>query len=285
MRPQHQLRALISLLICLIAISARASGQHRDTSNKSANALAAESQEKAQATPTAVKPSPPRYMEVGKSSRGRPINATIFGTGKRMVIVLGGIHGNEQSGVVLANALIATLWRESIPSDLTLIIVPQVNPDGVIESTRVNGRGVDINRNFPSKSWRSDYPDLSHYPGTAPASEPETQAVIKLLERYPPDLLITFHAALGCMNWDGPGETYARVMAFLNTYPLCRYLGYETPGSLGTYAGIDRSVPTVTIELRGVDSGQLVKENLPAVRAAIGFFSTTKQSPKTISTK
>lgn len=217
-----------------------------------------------------------RYFEVGKSARGRSIQASIHGNGEKRVIVLAAIHGDEQATAVVAKALAATLQREPLPGGPTVIIVPEVNPDGLVEGTRVNGGRVDINRNFPSTSWRSDYPDEKHYPGKEPASEPETRAIINLLKHYPPDLLITLHAALGCMNWDGPGEEIAALMARANGYALCPYLGYETPGSLGTYAGVDGRIPTVTIELRAVTDGEVVQENLPALRAALARFSNAE---------
>ncbi len=217
-----------------------------------------------------------RYLELGKSVRGRNITASVHGNGAKRVIVLAAIHGDEQATAVVAKALAATLQRDPLASGPEIIIVPEVNPDGLVDATRVNAAGVDINRNFPSSSWRSESQDEKHYPGKEPASEPETRAVINLIKRYPPDLLITLHAALGCMNWDGPGEEIAALMARVNGYELCPYLGYETPGSLGTYAGVDMRIPTVTIELRGLSDGELVQENLPALRAALARFSNVE---------
>lgn len=226
-----------------------------------------------------------RYMEVGKSVRGRTILASVFGNGSKRVIVLGGIHGDEQTSAVLAKALAATLSRDPLAYGPTIIIVSEVNPDGIVDATRVNASGVDINRNFPSSSWRSEYPDANHYPGSEPASEPETRAVIDLIKRYPPDLLITLHSALGCMNWDGPGADTAAMMAGINGYPLCQSLGYETPGSLGTLAGVDMKIPTVTIELRASSAGDVVRENLPALRAALAQLSDTDATPQAVNTE
>lgn len=223
----------------------------------------------------AGKPLRPYYMELGKSVSGRPITAGIYGRGKKRVIVFGGIHGNESDSSIVAKALMGSLSQELL-EQLTIIIVPDVNPDGLFANTRVNARGVDINRNFPSTSWSRDYPDDGQFPGLAPASEPETKAVISLLEKSPPDYIITLHAALGCVNWDGPGEPFARVIANVNGYPLCPYLGYETPGSLGTLMGVDKKLPVVTIELRNSRATELVQENIPALKAVLTYMASSK---------
>lgn len=230
----------------------------------------------AQPSPVTKKAAVPRYLDLGRSARGRTITATVYGKGKRVVMVLGGIHGDEPKTSILARALIATLGRDDVPDGLTVLIVPDVNPDGLMSLTRVNARGVDINRNFPSPSWRCDYPDGRHYPGSSPASESETRAIIKFIERYPPDYVITLHAALGCVNWDGPAADLANVIAPVNGYPLCQSLGYETPGSLGTYTGTDRQIPTVTIELRDSPAGEIVQENLPALRALLAHLASVE---------
>lgn len=226
--------------------------------------------------PVAQKKATPRYIELGKSVKGTPITAAIYGAGKKRVIVFGGIHGNEVDSSILAKALMGSLMQEPVPEELTIIVVPDANPDGLFANTRVNARGVDINRNFPSTSWRAEYPDVNQFPGTVPASEPETLALMNLLETSPPDYIITLHAALGCVNWDGPGESLARVIANVNGYPLCGYLGYETPGSLGTFMGVDKKLPVVTIELRNSKATELVQENLPALKAVLSYMASSK---------
>lgn len=222
------------------------------------------------------KATPPRYIEIGKSVKGSPIAATIYGAGKKRVIIFGGIHGDEQDSSIVAKALMGLLGQEGWPEDLTIIIVPDVNPDALLANTRINARGVDINRNFPSTSWRSDYTYEDQFPGTEPASEPETRAVMNLMETYPPDFIITLHAALGCVNWDGTGEALAHVIADINGYPLCSYIGYETPGSLGTLMGTDKKLPFVTIELRKGRASELVQANLPALKAVLTYIASSK---------
>lgn len=215
----------------------------------------------------------PKYLTLGKTVRGRDITAIIYGSGEKRVLIFAGIHGDEQHTTVLARALAVNINAETLPPNLTVVVVPDVNPDGLMLKTRVNANGVDINRNFPSKTWRAEYVEQRHYPGVKPSSEPETRAVLSLLERYPPHLVITLHAALGCVNWDGPGGSQAQTIASVNGYPLCASLGYETPGSLGLLTGIDQQIPTVTIELRPKGATALVEENLPALLNLLKQFA------------
>lgn len=214
-----------------------------------------------------------KVLEIGRSISGRIISATLNGDAKKYVLVLAGIHGDEPSSVVLAQALASSLEGTPTPSNISVLIVSKVNPDGLISGTRVNARGVDINRNFPTKSWQPDASGKRYYPGKEPASEPETQAIIRLIKKFPPGLLINIHVPLGCVNWDGPAKNIAKIIASSNGYPLRSNIGYPTPGSLGTYAGIERDIPTITLELRAAASAELIEENLPALRAALMHMS------------
>lgn len=186
---------------------------------------------------------------IGYSVRNRAIAAHVFGEGKKKVLMIGGIHGDELSGADLARLLVYSYKSKPANANLTVMIIPEANPDGLIARTRVNSRGVDINRNFPSKSWQPDYEKPRYNPGLNPASEPETKILMKIIESFSPNLIITFHAPLNCVNWDGPAAQLAGILSGFNHYPLCESVGYETPGSLGQFAGKDRQIPVVTIEL------------------------------------
>lgn len=186
----------------------------------------------------------------GRSLKSRPLTAHTFGDGAKRVLMIGGMHGDERSATDLARLLVYSYKSKSVHSSLTLMIAPEVNPDGVAANTRYNARGVDINRNFPSRSWRPEYVEPRYNPGLHPASEPETLALIKLIEEFSPHLIISFHAPLNCVNWDGPAAKYAGRLSELNGYSLCSSLGYETPGSLGQYAGVDKQIPVITLELQ-----------------------------------
>ena len=88
--------------------------------------------------------------------------------------------------------------------------------------------------------------------GDEPASEPETISVMGAVERYQPSRIIAIHSIGGhrhCNNYDGPGRAVATAMGRANGYPVMASIGYPTPGSLGTWAGRERRIATITLEL------------------------------------
>ena len=73
-----------------------------------------------------------------------------------------------------------------------------------------------------------------------------------LVEAVAPVRIITIHSIdrhRFCNNYDGPGRTLATQMAKGNGYPVRSSIGYATPGSFGTWAGRERRIATVTLEL------------------------------------
>jgi hypothetical protein len=169
------------------------------------------------------------------------------------VLLVGGIHGDEYSSVTIVFKWMRTLdahhsglfhWR----------IVPLLNPDGLLreESRRMNANGVDLNRNFPMPEWETaaqDYwinrtnRDPRRYPGERALSEPETQWLVDQIDEFNPDVIVTVHAPHGVVDYDGPHDgPYKLGLLYLNL--LGTY-----PGSLGNYAGVQRRIPVVTVEL------------------------------------
>lgn len=128
-----------------------------------------------------------------------------------------------------------------------------VNPDGAKENTRYNSRKVDINRNFPTKDWDqkalsiwrdSQHSDPRRYPGAAPGSEVETQCVLKHIQEFNPDLVVSIHTPYGQFDFDGPSHKKLNS----NLLPWKRIGTF--PGSLGRYLWDERRIPVLTIELR-----------------------------------
>jgi murein peptide amidase A len=131
-------------------------------------------------------------LVIGHSVQGREIRATRVGDEEAAVnvLVVGDVHGNEPAG----EAIVAALRKQSVEG-VTFWLVRTGNPDGRAADTRQNARGVDLNRNFPWR-WRTGAKG-TYFPGTKAGSEPETQALMRLVKRVRPRLAIYYHQHLG----------------------------------------------------------------------------------------
>lgn len=138
-----------------------------------------------------------------------------------------------------------------------LLFIPCLNPDGMQLNTRTNSNNVDLNRNFPTKNWGEnkgenatcDDETTNYYGGKTSASEIETRFLIDTIEKYNPTLVMTLHAPYKVVNYDGPAKEIAEKISAIIGYPVEESIGYPTPGSFGTWAGVERNIPTITLEL------------------------------------
>ena len=205
--------------------------------------------------PATVEPS---TIELGRSVRGVPVLLHVFGDGQCSVLIFGAIHGNEPTSADVAQDLMDYLRAHpTVFAGCTVGVIPVVNPDGLAANTRVNANRVDVNRNFPASNWRAPKGRGGRH-GEAAASEPETQALIRAVELLKPARIVAIHsipAGKQCNNYDGPAAELAELMAQYNAYPVKASIGYPTPGSFGTWAGIDGQIPTITLELPRNASG------------------------------
>ncbi len=211
------------------------------------------------------------WSVAGYSQQGRPVYLFKTGSGQDTVLILAGFHGDEPVGFHLAVRLADTLYKNPNLINACLVLLPVVNPDGLLKGRRTNAREVDINRNFPTADWTPVYSKKRFFPGREPASEKETQIVMELIDRYKPDRIVSIHAPLRVNNFNGPAEALAEKMAEYNGYPVQGNIGYSTPGSFGTYAGDELKIPTITLELPDIDPQKAWQENFKALLAAINF--------------
>ena len=158
------------------------------------------------------------------------------------VLVIGCMHGDEPQGEYLINEYLKD------NSNTKISFIPCLNPDGVKAHTRVNSNGIDLNRNFPTKNWELTEKN-NFYGGNEPASEIETQFLISVIEEFKPELILTLHAPYKVVNYDGNALDIAKRISEIIKYPVEASIGYPTPGSFGTWAGIERNIPTITLEL------------------------------------
>lgn len=209
---------------------------------------------------------------LGHSIDDRPIWAVRIGNGSNRTLILGGMHGDEPDGTKLVERL--RHFLVSVPrlhSGKEVLLVPRVNPDGLAKGTRVNADGVDINRNFPTQDWQPLARRQRYAPGPKPDSEPETNVILRLISRFRPCKIITVHAPLHQLNIDGPAYSLASAMQRYDHYRITRSIGYATPGSLGTFAGKERNIPVVTLELPSTLNRRSWRKNLQALYAAIQY--------------
>lgn len=175
------------------------------------------------------------------------------------VLFFGGVHGDEYSSVSATFKWLNTLEKNH-SGKFHWLFFPMMNPDGMLRqsSRRTNARGVDLNRNFPpfGKAYASlEYwnrvtsKDPRRFPGKVPASEPETKAMMKIIDEFKPDVIVSVHAPYDLLDFDGAKDSDApQKLGPLALQKLGTY-----PGSLGNYAWLKLKIPVVTLELPNAD--------------------------------
>ncbi|MBI5703022.1 MAG: hypothetical protein HZC39_05780 [Chloroflexi bacterium] len=226
---------------------------------------------------------------IGLSHGGRPIDAYTFGSGERQYLIVAGIHGGYEGNTIgLANELIRYIidHPEVIPSDVTLHIIRNMNPDGEARSDgvdgRVNNRGVDLNRNFPSRNWTADWDRDGCWVwrpttgGDYAGSEPETRAVMSFISTHDILAVISYHsAALGVFPggdpWEPDSIRLAKALAKATGYPYPPIdTGCEYTGTLADWAVENGVGAAVDMELSNHKDTDF-KQNLEALKVLLNF--------------
>lgn len=188
-----------------------------------------------------------RREQVGESVNGIAIDAWWPSTTTPTRVLWAAIHGEESVTLQAAQHLLRVVHAD----DACAVVVPVLNPDGVLAGTRQNARGVDLNRNFPGETW-SDAPSPTFWPtttvrtderrtqlsspGTHPGSEPETQAIMSLVERVAPELVIDLHTPLECViALSERSLPFAEHLAEPARLPIVRRLDAPTPGDSASW--------------------------------------------------
>lgn len=201
----------------------------------------------------------------GTSVEGRDLNYFKIGTGSTKRAIIGGIHGGyEYNGVDLANRVLDYVCDDpsKVPSNITLYIIPNANPDGYAKAKDINGRpnarGVDLNRNW---NYHNNWRPWSHRSingctlpasgGAAPFSEPETSALRNLISSQGISATIFYHS-----QYSGGGIFYGGYQCEANSYELAHTL------SSGTYRVVDAFSQ---FALRGVSSDYLSASGISSV--------------------
>ena len=151
--------------------------------------------------------------------------------------------------------------------------MPCLNIDGMHLKQRKNAAGVDLNRNLPTSDWSVQFTKESYYPGTHSNSEPENQCLVEYIKSYKPHFILSMHSWNPMLNTNGDCKRFAKAVSALTGYIITDDIGYPTPGSLGTYAGIERNIPTLTYEVeRGLDGRQISAIHVPAILEGLKVY-------------
>ncbi|WP_082234854.1 M14 family metallopeptidase [Halobacillus massiliensis] len=237
-----------------------------------------------------------RRRSIGTSVMGKELIEFQIGNGSKLVHWNGSFHANEwiTTAVIMqfVNEYLLSLTnnevirgRRMLPfyNDVTLSIVPMVDPDGVDlvlngppagsygeealrinrGSTEFNGwkaniRGVDLNKQFPAK-WELEAerkpkePAPRDFPGYEPLTEPESIAMAELAGELDFEKMLAFHTQGEVIFWGFEGLEPPRSRAIVNEFS--RVSGYEPIRYVDSFAGYkdwfiqDFREPGFTVEL------------------------------------
>jgi len=204
----------------------------------------------------------------GNSVWGNSIPVVEFGKGSKYIMIAAGLHPREQittnyimevldtySYLYYTNGTVNGYHVKNLLDEYTLVIMPCVNPDGRylaqtdIPSYYFNANGVQLNTNFPT-NWK-----LDETSGPYAGSEPETQAVLKIMTKYPYKCVLDLHcygeviyyADVDCSQ-AFQDRSYALAGAIASQCNYRRQLYDSTPG-LPNYARHPLGIPGLTIEM------------------------------------
>lgn len=221
-------------------------------------------------------------FSIGTSVKGRPIVAYQFGSGSSMVLYIAAMEGNEQNSANLLQQWIPNIDANpgKIPSYRTLVVIPQINPDGYAADTRLNADGIDLNRNFPANNWQTQVTEplantvWTNDGGPSPLSEPESQALANFYTAHRPRLTLTMHSHGGIVEANDAadsvalGAQYASIAGYraIPTYAIGNFFDYSTTGAFEDWANDKLGLPVLEVELESATADEYSR-NLPALWA------------------
>ncbi|WP_277673611.1 M14 family metallopeptidase [Piscibacillus halophilus] len=217
--------------------------------------------------------------EIGRSVMNKPIYEVSIGEGDKHVHINGSFHANESitTSVIMrflhdylvslsSNEPIRGVDMNTFYNEVTLSLVPMVNPDGVdllneglpeeeefrdlvltinnqstnLNNWKANIRGVDLNNQYPA-NWeiesnrKRQQPAPRDYPGPSPLSEPEAIAMANLVEEKDFDRVLAFHTQGEVIYWGYEGLEPPEAQTIVEEYS--RVSGYVPIRYVDSHAG------------------------------------------------
>ena len=147
-----------------------------------------------------------RWGSIGQSVDGNDLRVGVIGNARgAVVVIIGAIQGDQPNTRDLVSSLIEDFsdGPDRIPANVAFHFVPMLNPDGLLDSTRRNANGVDLNRNWDTSDWTANPEQpggvVQGAGGPRPHSEPETQSlaryIMQLKERVHDVRVVLWHTS------------------------------------------------------------------------------------------
>jgi protein MpaA len=209
------------------------------------------------------------WVVVANSAEGRPLHLKTIGSGAAKTLVVAGLDGEDRIAVNWIDYFVQQLNQSpDALRDYQVLLLRAANPDGLTAKHHENGRGVALNRNFPTANFR---PKGNPNAGTGPASEPETRAVMQLLYDLKPQRIV--HV----VSTSSPSDALCNGVAAEASSSLQDVAGLsvdsleprEHGGSLEDFATTVLGIEVVTLRLRsGEDWRSAAVSHYPVFVAA-----------------
>jgi len=229
-------------------------------------------------SPTMTATALPERFVFGQSAGGRDLESYRYGTGRYVIMIVGGIHaGFESNTIDLVSELRVHFQsnRDAIDPEITFIFVPVLNPDGqsrgrILEG-RFNGNNVDLNRNWAC-GWSPDaqFGQGIVDPGTEAFSEPESTALGSLIQRVNPSAVMFYHSAANgvfagnCGENSADSDGLAAIYGEASGYPYgSEFDEYPVTGTAPGWVD-SIGIPALDIELATAQSTEF-ERNLRAI--------------------
>lgn len=232
---------------------------------------------------------------IGQSYYGNDIPAIKIGKGKKNVVLIGAHHGREWLTSSLLMVMLENYVRAlttgakvgafdpNMLNDVSIWIVPMLNPDGVkiqqrdipvffvdqlflmnegdsnFSRWKANGIGIDLNRQYPA-GWRElrgpGTPAYQFYKGKRPFEALETQALAAFIDKIQPSIAVAYHSTGQEIYWkykNGENEqrdySIAEKIAQSTGYKLGKPPKKATGGGFTDWFITTYHRPALTIEI------------------------------------
>jgi predicted deacylase len=222
------------------------------------------------------------------------------------VLFVGGMHGGYEWNASLVAYEIKKYFElhpESIPENISITIIPDINPDGTFQVVgkegefslsdipdtkkfphgfgRLNADDVDLNRNFachwqPKSMWQNKPVSA----GTAAFSEPEARALRDYIVKTKPVSVAFWHSQSGTVyGSECDNGVLPETVNVMNAYAHAAgynaekaFTAYKVTGDSEGYLA-SQGIPAITVELTTHDSPETEK-NLAGTKAVLQYFGS-----------